>query len=225
MKRLLILLTLPLALCLVAQDKSDVISSNPSVDERLARLEEQAAGLMRSIAELRNELKAPSTNSRPMMKGVRVKTYVRTRGSDPSTPPGNDMTPNDSRVSTASSFDGPGHTQAAGYTMNDAISLFFEGYVKVETAGAHEFLLVADPSYVGLFSIGGYAIVGGHTLSGDGERSVRLNLEPGYHQVQIYGWNKNSRFPNFTPPVLRIKESGRAPRTITPADLWTPDDD
>lgn len=218
------LLSLVTSFSLFSQTKeADVVPAPPSLEERLAELEEQALDLARKLAELRKEAaSAPPKGARAavnvaqeMVKGVIARCYVRT--TDASLPPGSRMTPGDERHGEPAHFNGFEQARAAGYNAEEAVSVMYEGYLQITAPVTYEFLMdFPTGSASGTFSIGG------HTLSFDGERNVRLDLKPGMHLVRVFTWNKSRFYLNNQSVIIRIKESGRDPRQLVPADLFTP---
>ena len=191
-----------------------------SPDERLSRMEQQAAALLEEIRKFRAEAKAEPTTGgtrgvsepakREMQPGVLANVYVRTGGADTYTPPPSDATPSDKRVTAGSHFNVKEHAKSAGYDRQP-VTVVWEGYFKVEAAGVYEFLLDSTTAVVN---------IGPKTLTKKGEKSVRLDFEPGYWPVKI----SNGARQGFVSPdvVLKVKRSGLDPTLITPGSLWTP---
>lgn len=190
-----------------------------SPEERLARLEEQAAALLGEIRQFREEMKkAPGGTTRgiseasattEMQPGVQAKIYVRTGGADTFSPPPPKSTPSDVRVNAGNVFDTRTQAKASGYDGQPA-TVVWEGFFKVETAGVYEFMLESRTAIVN---------VGPKTLSGKGEKSVRLDLNPGYWPVKLMDGIRSGHASYDV--ILRVKQSGQDPVTLTPGSLWT----
>ncbi len=204
---------------------SPLIAQEPATSlpakERLALVEEQLTKLLEEVRSIRTELdgkKGSGTGTRgaatptaetEMQQGVIAKTYVRTGGADINSLPAPKATPSDERLEAGSQFSAMNQSQAAGYNFNTtAATIVWEGYFKVEEADVYEFL----------FSSGFGAVqVGPKVLSYQGEKSVRLDLKPGYWPVKIHGPNNVYDAIGF-----RVKRSGLDPVFITPGSLWSP---
>jgi len=190
-----------------------------SPEERLARLEEQAATLLTEIQQLRKDLSASSNSTRglsdspapqEMQPGVLANVYVRTGGANTFSPPPPKATPSDTRVSAGNVFDSRTQAKASGYDDQPA-TIVWEGVFKVQEAGIYEFMLDSRTAIVN---------IGPTTLSSRGEKSVRLDLNPGYWPVKLMDGIR-SGYASYK-IVLRVKRSGLDPIQITPGSLWTP---
>lgn len=204
-------------------------SVHPVTEERIKRLEDMALTLAAEIKALRADAAAQPKSAnvvladQEMQPGALAKIYVRTGGANASTPPSEKVPPNDVRISKATEFNGTLQAQAAGYEYPTAVvSVIFEGYLIVERPTQLEFL--HKPNYSGAFRHNsGFAIISNAALSSTGETSVRLDLDKGKHLIHIQTWNCTPNGgSNSGPFILYTKESGKDPRLLTPADLWTP---
>jgi hypothetical protein len=190
-----------------------------SPEERLARLEEQAATMLTEIRQLRKDLSVSSNGTRglsvapapsEMQPGVLAHVYVRTGGANTYSPPPPKATPSDSRVSAGDVFDSRTQAKASGYDGQPS-TIVWEGFFKVEEAGVYEFMLDSRTAI---------ANIGPKTLSIQGEKSVRLDLTPGYWPVKLMDGIR-SGYASYK-IVLRVKRSGLDPIQLTPGSLWTP---
>jgi hypothetical protein len=192
-----------------------------SPEERLARLEEQAAALLEEIRQFREEMKkTPGGATRglseaaaatpEMQLGVQAKVYVRTGGADTFSPPPPKSTPSDVRVNAGNVFNSRTQAKASGYDGQPA-TIVWEGFFKVDQAGVYEFMLESRTAIVN---------IGPKTLSNKGEKTVRLDLKPGYWPVKIMDGIRSSHASYDV--ILRVKQSGLDPVIITPGSLWTP---
>lgn len=190
-------------------------------EERLARVEEQLARLLEEVRAIRTELgksspggarsRGAATTSAidDMQQGCVAKTYVRTGGADVFSLPAPKASPSDQRLEAGSQFSPTQQAKAAGYeSYNTAATVVWEGFFKVEEADVYEFLY--DSAI-------GAAQVGPKVLSARGEKSVRLDLKPGYYPVKIHCGNSVGNNLEF-----RVKRSGLDPVLLTPGSLWTP---
>lgn len=190
-------------------------------EERLARVEEQLTRLLDEVRAIRKELggsgdtqsRGASTSAAPMemQQGCVAKTYVRTGGVDVFSLPAPKASPSDERLEAGPQFSPLQQAMAAGYESNTAATVVWEGFFKVEEADVYEFLYD---------SAVGAAQVGPKVLSLRGEKSVRLDLKPGYWPVKIHCGNAVGNTLEF-----RVKRSGLDPVTLTPGSLWTPKKD
>ncbi len=192
-----------------------------SPDERLARLEQQAAALLEEIRQFREEMKrAPSNGSSTrgitepatpeMQPGVTASIYVRTGGADPFSPPSDQASPSDKRLHVGTGFHASTQAKAAGYDGQE-VTVVWEGFFKVEDAGVYEFMLEGRSVT---------AQVGPKSLNARGEKTVRLDLKPGYWPIQLRDGVQVRRYSNSI--SFRVKRSGLDPVVITPGSLWTP---
>ena len=189
--------------------------------ERLALVEAQLARLLEEVRSIRTELDgqkasgpgtrgaAAPTAEAEMQQGVMAKTYVRSGGADIYSLPAPKATPSDVRLEAGTQFSAMSQSQAAGYHFQTtAATIVWEGFFKVEEADVYEFLF--GSSF-------GAVQVGPKVLSYQGEKSVRLDLKPGYWPVKIHCGN------NMSDPIsFRVKRSGLDPVFITPGSLWAP---
>lgn len=189
-----------------------------SPEERLARLEQQAATLLAEIQQFRKDMKSsggtrgasePSVATE-MQPGVLAHVYVRTGGADTFSPPPSKSTPSDTRENTGNVFDSRTQARASGHDGQPA-TIVWEGFLKVEESGIYEFMLESRTAIVN---------VGPKTLSGKGEKSVRLDLKPGYWPVKLMDGIRDG-YASYD-VLLRVKQSGLDPVVITPGSLWTP---
>ncbi|MBL9131712.1 MAG: hypothetical protein JNG86_10965 [Verrucomicrobiaceae bacterium] len=189
-----------------------------SPEERLARLEQQAAALLAEIQQFRKEMKssggtrgASESSAAPEMQpGVLAHVYVRSGGADTFSPPPPKSTPSDTRVNAGNVFNSRVQAKASGYDGQPA-TMVWEGFFKVEEAGIYEFMLESRTAIVN---------VGPKTLSNKGEKSVRLDLKPGYWPVKFMDGIRGGHASYDV--LLRVKQSGLDPVVITPGSLWTP---
>ncbi|MBL9131713.1 MAG: hypothetical protein JNG86_10970 [Verrucomicrobiaceae bacterium] len=197
-------------------------SAGLPAEERLARVEEQLARLLDEVRAIRKEIggsgaarsrgaSAPAEEVE-MQQGCQAKTYVRTGGADVFSLPAPKATPSDERLEAGPQFSPSLQSKAAGYEpYNTAATIVWEGFIKVEEADVYEFLF--DTAV-------GAAQVGPKVLSARGEKSVRLDLKPGYWPVKIHCGNSVGNTLEF-----RVKRSGHDPVMLTPGSLWTPKKD
>ena len=212
MNRSIILLTL--ATCITAAIGADSLpASKPSPQERLNRVEEQMALLLEELRSIRRDLDAgggggSATAEEPkMVPGCIAKTYVRTGGADIASPPPAKTTPSDERMVTGDHFDAARHRSAAGYG-DDRVTVLWEGFFLVTEKGTYEFLFGGRQ---------GSVRVGGQIISSK-EKSVRLELPPGYHPIQVMDYMAGMvKYPS---PTLSVKRSGLDPIPLTPGSLW-----
>lgn len=211
---------LGISLPLAAQQPSATLPT----EERLALVEEQLGKLLEEVRGIRAELTqsgegshrtrgaSPSENAAEMQQGCVVKTYVRTGGADAFSLPAPKATPSDERLEAGTQFNALQQSRAAGYeSYNTATTIVWEGFFKVEEADVYEFLYDSNA---------GAAQVGPKVLSASGERSVRLDLKPGYWPVKIHCANQFVHALEF-----RVKRSGLDPVRITPGGLFSPKKD
>ncbi|MBE7495320.1 MAG: hypothetical protein HS117_10255 [Verrucomicrobiaceae bacterium] len=192
-----------------------------SPEERLARLEQQAAALLAEIQQFRKDMKpaggtrgaAESPAAPEMQPGVLAHVYVRTGGANTFSPPPPKATPSDTRVNAGNVFDSRTQAKASGYDGQPA-TIVWEGFFKVEEAGIYEFMLESRTAVVN---------IGPKTLSSKGEKSVRLDLKPGYWPVKIMDGIRSGHASYDV--LLRVKQSGLDPILLTPGSLWTPKND
>lgn len=189
-----------------------------SPEERLARLEQQAAALLAEIQQFRKEMKpaggtrgaAESPAAPEMQPGVLAKIYVRTGGADQYSPPPDKATPSDSRLHSDSKFNALLQSKAAGY-LNQAVTVVWEGFYKVEESGVYEFMLESKSATVQL---------GPKSLNARAEKAVRLELQPGFWPILVRDGVQPGR--GGIDVNLRVKRSGFDPVSISPGSLWTP---
>ena len=190
-----------------------------SPEERLARLEQLAVTLLEDIRQIRadmNQKPGSSTRGLPeapsapeMQPGVLAKIFVRTGEVDPYSPPPDKASPSDTRLHAGSSFNPGGQAKAAGYG-GQMVTVVWDGFFKVEEAGVYEFLL--ESRYA-------TAQIGPKSLNSRGEKTVRLDLKPGFWPIMLRDGVQARRYTSDV--ILRVKRSGLDPVAITPGSLWT----
>ncbi|MCB1212244.1 MAG: hypothetical protein KDK97_23180, partial [Verrucomicrobiales bacterium] len=133
-----------LASPLLAQDSSPPLTT----EERLSRIEQQIAVLLEEVRALRREQNGGQPTPGPggsvaveerLVPGCSVKTFVRTGGADPASPPPSKVTPSDEREDTGKLFDAFTHRAAAGYA-NEAVTVLWDGYVRITEKDVYEFI-------------------------------------------------------------------------------------
>ncbi|MCP5560328.1 MAG: hypothetical protein H7A55_21470 [Verrucomicrobiaceae bacterium] len=185
----------------------------PSPQERLNRVEEQMALLLEELRSIRRDLDAGAVSGSTaaeapaMIPGCIAKTYVRTGGANITSAPPAKATPSDERAVTGDSFDAARHRSAVGYG-DDRVTVLWEGFFLVTEKDTYEFIFGGRQ---------GSVRVGGQIISSK-EKSVRLELPPGYHPIQVMDYMMGMvKYPS---PSLTVKRSGLDPIPLTPGSLW-----
>lgn len=214
-------LCLSLASLLILGTRADAQQAVPlPMEERLEQVEQHLVRLLDEVRAIRKGMKSSGSTrgasadpaAQPeMQQGCRARVYVRTGGANINSPPAPKAAPSDERVEAGSQFNPMQQSQAAGYHyQTTAATIVWEGFFLVEESGVYEFLY--DTGY-------GAAQVGPKVLSAMGEKSVRLDLTPGYWPIKVYCGNNAGEGLS-----LRVKRSGLDPVQLTPGSLWTPKD-